>query len=441
MKQYETYKDSGVEWIGEIPEHWSFKALKHLAKILNGSTPSSSVKEYWNGNISWVTTDDLGKLNDKYIITSRRTITTVGLQSCGTNLAPANSVVMSCRAPIGHLGILKIEACTNQGCKTLVPQNLNYDFLYYSLKNCRIELESLGKGSTFKELSTVALKDYKIVLPKSLEEQTQIANYLNHKTEQLDTLIDKKEQLIRLLQEERTAMINQAVTKGLDPNVAMKDSGIEWLGEIPAHWELSRINFLSSKVGDGLHGTPSYVDKSDYAFINGNNIGEGEVVLSEKTKFVSEEEYLKNKKVLTANTLLMSINGTIGNLAFYKGESIMLGKSAAYINLLPNINKEFIYYYLKSEAALDYIFRELSGSTIKNLSLYSINKTIAPFPSPNEQVEIVSFIKIESQKINLIISKSQQEINLLKEYKTALISEVVTGKVDVREENLIIQEF
>ncbi|MGJ8743821.1 restriction endonuclease subunit S [Polaribacter sp.] len=209
-----------------------------------------------------------------------------------------------------------------------------------------------------------------------------------------------------------------------------KDSGVVSIGEIPKHWKISRINFLSSKVGDGLHGTPAYVEESDYAFINGNNIGEGEIVLTDKTKFVSEQEYLKNRKELTANTLLLSINGTIGNLAFYKGESIMLGKSAAYINLLPNINKEFIYYYLKSEPSLDYIFRELSGSTIKNLSLYSINKTPVPFPPSQEQTQIANYLNHKTAQLDTLIAKKEQLISLLQEERTAMINQAVTKGLD-----------
>ncbi|MGV8812552.1 MAG: restriction endonuclease subunit S [Gelidibacter sp.] len=209
-----------------------------------------------------------------------------------------------------------------------------------------------------------------------------------------------------------------------------KDSGVEWIGKIPEHWNISRINFLSSKVGDGLHGTPSYVDESPFAFINGNNIGEGTIILTDKTKFVSEHDYLKNRKELTDNTILMSINGTIGNLAYYNGETVMLGKSAAYINLLPNINKEYIYFYLKSKSALDYIFRELSGSTINNLSLYSTNKTPIPFPSTQEQTQIANYLNHKTAQLDTLIAKKEQLISLLQEERTAMINQAVTKGLD-----------
>ncbi len=244
MKKYDNYKDSGVEWLGEMPSHWNLSSIKFLAKIQNGSTPSSSNDEYWNGDVNWVTTDDLGKLVNKEITETRRTITKLGYESCGTSLAPIDSIVMSTRAPIGHIGILKIEASTNQGCKTIIPLKVNSLFCYYYFLNSKEVLQSLGQGSTFKELPTSTLKDFKIVFPSSIEEQFAIASFLDHKTSQIDHLIAKKEQFIKLLEEERIAVINQAVTKGLDPNVPMKDSGVEWLGEIPVHWEVRKLKHI-----------------------------------------------------------------------------------------------------------------------------------------------------------------------------------------------------
>jgi len=172
MKKYDSYKDSGVEWIGEIPQHWEYSPVKYFTEIVNGSTPSSSEESYWEGTIHWVTTDDLGKLDQKYITHTRRTITELGYKSCGTTIAPKGSVVISSRAPIGHLGILKIDACTNQGCKTLIPKNINSEFLHYFLGFGRNELEALGQGSTFKELPTSALKGFKIISPPIEEQST-----------------------------------------------------------------------------------------------------------------------------------------------------------------------------------------------------------------------------------------------------------------------------
>ena len=209
-----------------------------------------------------------------------------------------------------------------------------------------------------------------------------------------------------------------------------KDSGIEWIGEIPEHWEVTRLGFLASKIGDGLHGTPSYVDNSNFKFINGNNIDDGQISIYEHTKCVSEEEYLSNKKELNENSILMSINGTIGNLGVYKGEKVMLGKSVAYINIIDSNVLSFTYRYLESESCKTYIDNQLSGSTIKNLSLYSINKIPIPFPSIEEQTTIANYLDHKTTQIDTLISKKQQFITLLQEERIAVINQAVTKGLD-----------
>jgi type I restriction enzyme S subunit len=428
MKKYDNYKDSGVEWIGEIPEHWKVDKLNRIFQINTGFTPSTGNNEFYdNGEHDWITIRDL---KGKYVSESKTKLTDLAVE--GKTIISKGSLLYSFKLSVGQMAFTTKDLFTNEAIFSISPSdNLNLNYFYYLLDRILIHNSNENIYGA-KILNQELIKSAKLLVPNS-EEQNQIANYLDQKTSQIDQLISQKKRFIALLQEERTAVINQAVTKGLDPTVKMKNSGIEWLGEIPEHWEVKRMNFISSKIGDGLHGTPNYVEESNFPFINGNNIGQGEIIITERTKFVSEEDYINNQKPLTSNTILMSINGTIGNLAYYKGESIMLGKSAAYINLESNVNKEFIYYYLKSEIASDYINMELSGSTIKNLSLYSINKTPIPYPPTQEQFKIVNRIKIKTGEIETIISKSQQEIELLKEYKTALISEVVTGKVDVRD--------
>jgi type I restriction enzyme S subunit len=428
MKKYDNYKDSGVEWIGEIPEHWKVDKLNRIFQINTGFTPSTGNNEFYdNGEHDWITIRDL---KGKYVSESKTKLTDLAVEE--KTIISKGSLLYSFKLSVGQMAFTTKDLFTNEAIFSISPSdNLNLNYFYYLLDRILIHNSNENIYGA-KILNQELIKSAKLLVPNS-EEQNQIANYLDQKTSQIDQLISQKKRFIALLQEERTAVINQAVTKGLDPTVKMKNSGIEWLGEIPEHWEVKRMNFISSKIGDGLHGTPNYVEESNFPFINGNNIGQGEIIITERTKFVSEEDYINNQKPLTSNTILMSINGTIGNLAYYKGESIMLGKSAAYINLESNVNKEFIYYYLKSEIASDYINMELSGSTIKNLSLYSINKTPIPYPPTQEQFKIVNRIKIKTGEIETIISKSQQEIELLKEYKTALISEVVTGKVDVRD--------
>jgi type I restriction enzyme S subunit len=215
-KRYPAYKDSGVKWLGAVPEGWEIKALKRTFKTLNGSTPKSGESDYWEGGIPWATPDDLGQLKDNTLRATQRTITVEGYNSCGTSMAPSGSLVLSTRAPIGHLAIAGTDMCTNQGCRCLVFRaDDDSHFFYYQLLAARLELESFGQGSTFKELGRGNLEGIYLATP-SISEQRAIAAFLDRETGRIDALVAKKERQIELLQEKRTALISHAVTKGLD---------------------------------------------------------------------------------------------------------------------------------------------------------------------------------------------------------------------------------
>ncbi len=206
-------KDSGVEWVGNIPKHWAVKRIKEFSSIVNGATPKSNVAENWDGDLPWVTTDDLGKLSGKFIADTKRKLTEIGYASCGTTICPAGSVVISGRAPIGHLGILAIEASTNQGCKTLAINHRRASnlFIFFSLLAAKSKLEALGRGTTFIELSTKELGLFSLAFP-SLEEQQVIAAHLDKQTSQMDRIIDAINNKIEKLKDLRKALINDVVT-------------------------------------------------------------------------------------------------------------------------------------------------------------------------------------------------------------------------------------
>ncbi|HEX74286.1 MAG TPA: hypothetical protein G4N93_03970 [Dehalococcoidia bacterium] len=216
LTPYSPMKDSGVEWLGEIPAHWEIKSVKRISKVFNGSTPKSSEPEYWDGDIPWVTPEDLGELASSEISGTKRYITQAGYESCGTNLVPTGSLILSTRAPIGHLAIAATALCTNQGCRSLVPHSdMRTRFLYYVLYASRQELISLGQGSTFMELGKSKLETVGLPLPRT-EEQQAIADHLDRETARIDNLIGKINQAIEKLQEYRSALITAAVTGKID---------------------------------------------------------------------------------------------------------------------------------------------------------------------------------------------------------------------------------
>lgn len=438
MKTYETYKDSIIEWIGEIPEHWEVKKIKHFTNILTGSTPKSTEESFWNGDINWVTTDDLGKLESKDIFDSRRKITQEGYENSGTTLAPENSILISTRAPIGHLGILRVNACTNQGCKTIVA-NLTFDseYLYYFLSVSKIFLNSLGVGTTFLELPTQSLKDFTIPFP-SIEEQTAIANYLDKKTAEIDQLIAEKEQLIKLYQEEKIALINQAVTKGINQDVKLKESGIEWLGDIPEHWEVKRLRHVCNifgRIGYRGYKVTDLVPKGEGAItISPSNMKEYKMDF-ENCTYLSWDKYEESPeiKIFNDDILFVKTGSTYGKTTIVKGleEKATINPQIIVLKEII-VNSDFLWYVMKSKNIQLQVEQTVVGGTIPTISQAKINNYSFPIPlNEKEQTQIVQHIEKESARIDFKIAKAEKYINLLTEYRTALISEVVTGKIKV----------
>ena len=210
-------KASGVEWLGDVPEHWGVLPLRRWYRVVNGGTPSSTEETYWQGGINWITPEDLGRNRSKRIGNSQRTLSIEGLMNCGAQLVPVNSITLSTRAPIGHLAITSRESCTNQGCRTLVPKgSCAYpDYLYYVLLAFRPLLEAAGKGTTFMELSANLLGSHIAPFPPD-SEQRALADFLDRETTKIDGLVTKVETAIARLREYRAALITAAVTGQVD---------------------------------------------------------------------------------------------------------------------------------------------------------------------------------------------------------------------------------
>jgi type I restriction enzyme S subunit len=426
--RYERYKDSGVEWLGEIPEHWETKKLKHLAIIRNGSTPKISIPNYWDGNIVWITPSDLGRLKTKLIYDSERKITKSGLESCGTEISPKNSIIISSRAPIGHLCVTAVRSCINQGCKSIIfrQNKANSSYFYYFLMAARKNIESLGKGSTFQELGGNELANYIVIAPP-IAEQERIAEFLDRKCGEIDEAIAKKQRLIELLDEQKTILINQAVTKGLNPDAPMKDSAIDWLGQIPAHWKAKRAKYLFSqsrlqpKKNDGI--VTCYRD--------------GEVTLRSNRRIdgytvaILEQGYQGIRK---GQLVINSMDAFAGSI----GVSDSDGKcSPEYVVCNPINRKEVIpdyYSLLLREMALSGFVEVVCPAVRqrgKRMRYSNFSPLTIPVPPLQEQLEIIKRVSQIQDKAKGFLETTSLEIERLTELKQILIAEAVTGKIKV----------
>lgn len=208
MKEYSIERQA--PWLVGLPESWEIRKVKHFFTVVNGSTPKSSESTYWGGDITWITPADY-KTEDKYICSSRKAITQEGLDSCGTSKVPAGSIIVSNRAPIGSIGIAEKELCTSQGCKSLVKiAEINEEYIYYYLSVMSGPLNMLGRGTTFMELSSNDLANFRLPIP-TVKDQNAIVQILNKKIAAINDVINKKANIIELLQEQRTAVICSAV--------------------------------------------------------------------------------------------------------------------------------------------------------------------------------------------------------------------------------------
>jgi type I restriction enzyme S subunit len=428
IPKYQAYKESGVDWLGTIPCGWDIRRIKFIFSEINersknGSEELLSVSQYTG------VTRKSDKLAENDLLTNAETLE--GYKKVIQGELVSNIML----AWNGSLGFSPFDGIVSPAYSVyrLLGKNIQRYFHYLlrtEVYKAEYKRRSTGVIESRLRLYTDDFFDIRCLLPP-VEEQVVIANFLDQKTAQIDEAIGIKEKQITLLKERKQIIIQKAVTQGLNPDVPMKDSGVDWIGEVPEHWTVKKINHISYKVGDGLHGTPAYDDLGKYYFINGNNLCNGKITITEKTRTVSKNEWNKHKKNLGEKTVLISINGTIGNVAKFNDEKIMLGKSAAYINFHEKINIDYISVYLSSLSFKNYYELELSGSTIWNLSLFSIGKTKIPFPPDSEQQRIVDYVNEKSQEISVVIEDLYNQAENLKEYKTTLINNAVTGKIKV----------
>ncbi len=424
MKEYSIERQA--PWLVGLPESWEIRKVKHFFTVVNGSTPKSSESTYWGGDITWITPADY-KTEDKYICSSRKAITQEGLDSCGTSKVPAGSIIVSNRAPIGSIGIAEKELCTSQGCKSLVKiAEINEEYIYYYLSVMSGPLNMLGRGTTFMELSSNDLANFRLPIP-TVKDQNAIVQILNKKIAAINDVINKKANIIELLQEQRTAVICSAVTKGIDSTAKMKDSGVAWLGEIPEHWGVSKSQWLFSLRKEKARPDDEQLTASQHFGIvyQKDYMAQGSRVV----QVVLGNDILKH---VEPDDFVISMRSFQGGIEW----SNLRGKiSSAYVMLIPQ--KQYVYspyfrWLLKSH---NYILALQSTSNLvrdgQALRYDNFRMVDLPLVPLDEQRAIADYLNKKIAKLDSIIADVTEQIEKLKEYCQSVISEVVTGKVAV----------
>jgi len=443
---YPRYKPSGVAWLGEVPEHWDALALKRRFHIVNGGTPSSSEDTYWEGDIPWFTPEDLGRIETKVISTSRRQITEDGLANCGASLSPRGSVLISTRAPIGHVAVMGVDGCCNQGCRILVREGVTVsaDFAFYVVVASNAVLNSVGKGTTFLELSAGALGAHLIPLPAPAE-QLAIAAFLDRETGRVDRLVAKKRELIERLKEKRTALISHTVTRGLPPaaaraadlpeNPPLKPSGLDWLGDIPKHWGVLPIKHLLSAILDTEHKTCPFYEDGEFLVARTPNIRDGKL-LREGAKYTDADGYREwtARGKPKPRDILFTREAPAGEACIVPSEPpLCIGQRVVLFRTDPRrLDSRFAIYSIYGGAARVFIQMQSLGSTVTHFNMSEIAMIPMLVPPLPEQTAIAAYLEKETAKLDALLGKVEEAVERLQEYRTALITAAVTGKIDVR---------
>lgn len=415
-------KNSGIEWIGMIPLQWETCPLKRTFVITSGSTPQSTTDSFWDGNILWITPADF-KTNDYYTFGGKRNISEAGYKSCSTHMIPPNSIIFSKRAPIGSVVINAVPLCTNQGCLACVPKkDINIKYYYFVMSVYENVFNLFGSGTTFKEISATVFGNLKFAEPPILE-QDRIVEYLDSKCSEIDTLHADIEEQIRLLEEYKKSVITEVVTKGLDPNVEMKDSGVEWIGRIPVHWNCNKGKYIFTRLTRPVHQTDGVI----------TCFRDGEVTLRSNRReegFTLSDKEIGYQGINKGDLVVHGMDGFAGAI----GISDSRGKGSPVLNVLDSdMNKKYLMYYLRSMAYNDVFLAIATGIRVRSCDLRWKKLAELPYPLPpiSEQNQIAVYIDNSLNKANELILSKKQQLSLLEDYKKSLIYEYVTGKKEV----------
>ena len=425
MKTYSEMKDSGVDWIGKIPEHWEQTKLKRIAeKITKGTTPTTIQRDFTDEGIKFVKAENITEFN------------TINSSSClhiddETNRIlqrsslKENDVLVTIAGVIGRTAIVNSEdlpANTNQAVGILSPikEKVIPVWIAQSMKGNYIQnyFQTLVVQTAQANLSLEDLGNTIILIPPK-NEQEQISEFLKIKTKKIKAKIEKNQKLVKLLEKKKQSLINQVVTKGLDSSVQMKDSGVEWIGKIPEKWEMKKIKSII-KCLDGRRIPLNGVERSSMS---------GNIPYYGASGIVDHiNDYIFDEKLICLSEDGDNLRSRVLPIAFtIEGKSWV--NNHAHVLRPTQINENFLVYLLNSLDLIPY----LEGATRVKLNQSTMNSIPLPYPPSNEQKQIVKFLDEEIFKINVILTNIELQIKKLEEFRKSLIKSLVTGKIDVRE--------
>jgi len=442
---YPEYKESGVRFFDYIPQHWAISKVRFISSFGRGlGITKANLKDTGVPCVSYgevhskygfevdPTKHDLKCVDEEYMKTSPDALLSKGDFAFADTSEDIDGS--------GNFTQLVSDETLFAGYHTVVvrPNSDNYyRFLAYVFDSSeyRTQIRDAVKGVKVFSVTQAILKNTNVWLP-TYEEQQKIANFLDHETAKIDTLITKQEKLIVLLKEKRQAVISHAVTRGLNPDAPMKDSGVEWLGEVPEHWVVSPMDYVLNAIGDVDHYMPKSVDKGIPYVMTGNLTEFASNIKFEDCKQVNRTDYLKLSKKIKGSKgdIIMARYATIGTTSYIDIDREFL-VSYSCVTIKPNLSKVrglYLFYYFKSHAFMQGIRSQINSNTQDNVGVNDLKKVKIVLPLLTEQLAIIEYLQSIIAKLDSLSYNSQSAIELMKERKIALISAAVTGKIDVR---------
>lgn len=422
---YPSYKSSGVDWLGEVPEHWQVANLRRFAQMKTGHTPSRQHPEYWEEcSIPWFTLADVWQLRDgrqTYLGETTEMISELGLANSAAELLPAGTVILSRTASVGFSGIMPCPMATSQDFWNWVcGAQLLPEYLLLLFRAMRPEFQRLIMGSTHQTIYKSDAAALVICAPPFAEQRT-IVDAVAIRTRKIDTLVSSKTALIEKLHEQRTALISQLVTRGLPPHTAraaglqletrLRPSGIDWLGDVPEHWKVEQLKWA-------------------VMFQRGHDLPEGDRQDGEVPVVSSAGVFFKhNRAVAPAPGIVTGRYGTIGQFQLIEEDYWPLNTTLYSVTFRGN-NPRFLRYMLEHLSPL--FLMHAVKSAVPGVDRNDLHPTLTAVPPVAEQGLIADYLDAETARIRGLISRIQDAIACLRDYRSALITAAVTGKIDMR---------
>lgn len=434
FRPYAEYRDSSVTWLGAVPSHWDVKRTKFVATLQSGHTPSRQKPEYWKDcTIPWFGLADVWQIRDgkvEYVHVTEEKISEIGLANSAARLLPKETVILSRTASVGFSAILGVSMATTQDfANWICGPSIRPEYLLFVFRSMDQEFRRLTMGSTHQTIYMPDVAGFSTVVPP-VPEQEKIVAYIRSETAKIDALLEQKQRLINLLREKRTALITRAVTQGLDPNVPMKDSGIQWLGEIPAHWSLARWRYCCRIAAGQI--APEAEHFRDMILIAPNHVesGTGRVLY---TQSADEQGAISGKYLVAPGDIIYSkIRPALNKLCVATGSWLCSADMYPVSITDTRLRTRFLVYFMLSERFVRLMVDESMRVAMPKVNRDTLSGCSILVPPPAEQRAIVAFLDHETGRIDALTAKAHEAIDHLNELRAALITAAVTGRVDVR---------